>query len=420
MVFHINDGLTQQQDRVVVNSSTSVHPFGAGFAVPPGRDTAAGARARALARASAQLARVPPSERALRVRALLQSSDESALAEWVAEQVLLASPEAAASTNGLENVRPQDDLSMAAALPHLLTDSELAQFHRQGFFVVRDALDQSKVSQLLDASDRIDSVFRERMGIAVTERMDLLDCLGAAFATDKTSSAGVGSAGQQFLDLVDLSTTFPKVWGLMGPNISLYHTQVSVQPPLPPGTQRERLGWHRDSGNLNTELEGNAAMVSLKVGFFLTDAAESTGFTCVPGSHLPLTNGQFEQAPRYKDPPSAVSVSMKAGDAIVPTPCTIATIQLYILVYSCKFYIHVVYTVQVFDRRLLHAGKLLAVIPTQAQLPSFAQRAAQRSSPKHLCQSESGLYALPTTAVQNLSTSPRVAIFYGYSLCVVQ
>jgi hypothetical protein len=157
------------------------------------------------------------------------------------------------------------------------------------------------------------------MGIAATERMDLLDCLGAAFATDRTSlSAGVGSAGQQFLDLVDVSTTFPKVWGLMGPNISLYHTQVSVQPPLPPGTQRERFGWHRDSGNLNKEVEGNAAMVSLKVGFFLTDAAESTGFHCVPGSHLPLSNGQFEQPPRDKDPPSAVSVSMEAGDAIVP------------------------------------------------------------------------------------------------------
>ena len=320
MASHINDGLTQQ-DRVVVNSSTSVHPFGAGFAVPPGRDTASDARASALARASAELARAPASERARHVRALLQSSDESALAEWVAEQVLLASPGAAASTNGLENVRPQDELSMAAALPHLLTDTELAEFQRQGFFVVRGALDQSKVSQLLRASDSIDAVFRERMSIAATERMDLLDCLGAAFATDRTSlSTGVGSAGQQFLDLVDVSTTFPKVWGLMGPNISLYHTQVSVQPPLPPGTQRERFGWHRDSGNLNKELEGNTAMVSLKVGFFLTAAAESTGFHCVSGSHLPLSNGQFEQAPRDKDPPSAVSVSMEAGDAIVPPP----------------------------------------------------------------------------------------------------
>ena len=45
------------------------------------------------------------------------------------------------------------------------------------------------------------------------------------------------------------------------------------------------------------------------------------------GSHLPQADGQFEQAPADSDPPSAVSLDLKRGDAII------------------------------FDRRILHAGE---------------------------------------------------------------
>jgi hypothetical protein len=299
---------------LVINYDTSVHPFGAGFAVPPGRDTTPDATGRSLAEAAMELGRAKPSERAQLLRALVQSSSDDALAEWVADQLLVASPEAAATANGLENLAPHDELSAASALPHVLTDDELAEFKANGFFVIRGALEESTVSHLLGAADRIDACFRPRMGIGETERMDLLDTVGAAFATDRRTDEGNGDGagvGKQFLDLVDVPTTFPKVWGLMGSNIALYHTQISVQPPLPPGTPKQRLGWHRDSGRLNAEIEGNAAMISLKVGYFLTDASASTGFTCVPGSHLPQLDGQFEQAPPHSDPPTAVSLEMK-------------------------------------------------------------------------------------------------------------
>ena len=89
----------------------------------------------------------------------------------------------------------------------------------------------------------------------------------------------------------------------------------------------------------------NAAIVSLKVGFFLTGAADSTGFTCVPGSHRPQADGTFVQAGDLagaEGADGAVQVPMRPGNAII------------------------------FDRRILHA------------------------------------------AVQNLSDTPRIAIFYGY------
>ena len=36
-----------------------------------------------------------------------------------------------------------------------------------------------------------------------------------------------------FLDLLDCPTTFPKVFGLLGWNIQLFHTQLIVTPPAP-------------------------------------------------------------------------------------------------------------------------------------------------------------------------------------------
>jgi hypothetical protein len=266
-----------------VNSSPTVQPFGSGFAVPPGRDHTHSAEADALARAAHALASVAPGERATLLRELLLADMDNSMAGFMADQLLLGSPEAAAAANGLGSISPTEELDPSLALPHALTEPELAEFQKNGYFVCRNVLEPATVTSLLEASAQVDATFRPKMGIGETERMDLIDTLGAAHAEE----VGDATVGQRFLDLLDLPTTFPKVWGLMGSNISLYHTQVSVQPPLPHGTKKTRLGWHRDSGRLNTELEGNGALVSLKVGFFLTDASASTGFTCVPGSHRP-------------------------------------------------------------------------------------------------------------------------------------
>ena len=64
-------------------------------------------------------------------------------------------------------------------------------------------------------------------------------------------------ADEIFLDLLDWPRTFPKVWGLLGWNVQLYHSHMTVTPvvPLEERPAKKRLGWHQDSGRLNQEME---------------------------------------------------------------------------------------------------------------------------------------------------------------------
>jgi ectoine hydroxylase len=100
--------------------------------------------------------------------------------------------------------------------------------------MVRQALQPDEVSRMLHCSEQLDGRFRDAMGAEETDRLNLLDAFGAA--------ASVG-LGEPALDLLDCHRTFPKVWGLLGYNISLYHTQLSVNYP---GNKEAQMG--RESG----------------------------------------------------------------------------------------------------------------------------------------------------------------------------
>ena len=84
-----------------------------------------------------------------------------------------------------------------------------------------------------------------------------------------------------FLELLDLPTTFPKVWSILGWHISLYHSHAISTPPTPPPDVPvplgEQAGWHQDSGRLNQDLSGDPRpRVSLKVGFIASGASEAS------------------------------------------------------------------------------------------------------------------------------------------------
>ena len=151
-------------------------------------------------------------------------------------------------------------------------------FDDNGFLHVKGALSSELVGRLLVAGDRANAWAREQKGMAPDEgRLNLLDFIGLDDA---------------FLELLDHPTTFPKVWGLMGWHISLYHSHMIYTPPAPPAAEplaplSAQGGWHQDSGRLNNDLEGSPRpRVSMKVGYFLTDASsEGTGFQVIPGSH---------------------------------------------------------------------------------------------------------------------------------------
>jgi hypothetical protein len=125
-----------------------------------------------------------------------------------------------------------------ACLEYCLTDQERDEFEQNGFFIVEDILPPRLIQELAAVVDRLDAEYRPQMGLGPYERLNLLDFVGK---------------DEIFLELLDWPKTFPKVWGLLGWNIQLYHSHMTVTPVVPSEERpaKKRLGWHQDSGRLN-------------------------------------------------------------------------------------------------------------------------------------------------------------------------
>lgn len=159
-----------------------------------------------------------------------------------------------------------------ACLAHRLTPGERESFESAGYLVVEDALDAAMIRRLAEAVDRIDA--RER---SPEHRGKLL------------SVPDIIHEDPAFVDLLDWPATFPKVWGILGWNIYLYHSHLDVTPPADEAALKWRVAWHQDSMRVNDEIETHPRpRLSLKVGFYLTDVSQpGRGNTLVlPGSHL--------------------------------------------------------------------------------------------------------------------------------------
>jgi Phytanoyl-CoA dioxygenase (PhyH) len=157
-------------------------------------------------------------------------------------------------------------------LAYRLTDEERQRFEASGYLVVPDALDPAMNRQLLAVVDRVDA--RER---SAENRGKLL------------SVSNVIHEDSALVDLIDWPTTFPKVWGILGWNIYLYHSHIDVTPPADEQALTWRVAWHQDSMRVNDELETHPRpRLSLKIGFYLTDTSQpDRGNTLiVPGSQL--------------------------------------------------------------------------------------------------------------------------------------
>lgn len=189
-------------------------------------------------------------------------------------------------------------------LNYCLTENERLEFEKNGFFVVEDAIPLQMVADLTAVVDRLDATYRPERGLGPHDALNLLDFVGK---------------DELFLELLDWPKTFPKVWGILGWNIQLYHSHLIVTPPRASDDKpvKRRLGWHQDSGRLNIELEGNPRpRVSLKVAFFLSDTSElgRGNFYVCPGSHLQNTL-EFP-GDGVSDPEGAAAVRAKPGTAV--------------------------------------------------------------------------------------------------------
>jgi len=191
-----------------------------------------------------------------------------------------------------------------ASLEFRLTADERGRFEAEGYLVVPGAIPAERLARL----DAIGEELLERRRAAG---------LGPHEACSQPDVIGHDEA---ILEMIDCAATFPKVWGILGWNIYLYHSHLDVTPTTDPKRlESERIfAWHQDSMRVNDEIESSPRpRLSLKIGYLLSDLTEpDRGNTLViPGSHLrddvdvPLDG--------RSSPPGAVQVCAPAGSALI-------------------------------------------------------------------------------------------------------
>jgi ectoine hydroxylase-related dioxygenase (phytanoyl-CoA dioxygenase family) len=190
-------------------------------------------------------------------------------------------------------------------LQHCITEQQLRFFNDQGYLIVEDALPGEMVERLTAVVDRVAEAERERRGLSPDAPVDKF----RAILSDDL-----------FLELLDWPPTFPLVWDILGWNIQLYLSHLSVMPPETPDTDRKQKvfgGWHQDGGRPVQEMERPHPRLSLKISYWLSDVRgeERGAMKIVPCSH------KLDTPPRRSDPDGdpddAIELRVKPGTAVL-------------------------------------------------------------------------------------------------------
>ena len=191
------------------------------------------------------------------------------------------------------------------SLDYLLTKEEEAAFQKDGYFVMEDALPPESIESYIAITREVVEEYKRIYHIDPDKYFGVIDFIGQRDA---------------LLNLVDWYKTLPKIWGILGPDIKLYHTVGMQTPPttkFKPEQHRDWINWHTDTGNLSRDIQESLEppRISMKVGYVLTDTLEPGmgNFVCLPGSHR---NRQFPGSDRSRLTNEAVQVCAPAGSAI--------------------------------------------------------------------------------------------------------
>ncbi len=192
-------------------------------------------------------------------------------------------------------------------LQYALTEEERETFEREGYLIVEDALPAETVDSLIGTVDRC---YRDNLLTDVVE----------STIKGYVAAPNFLAAAPAFFDLVDYERILPKVWGILGWNIFLYHSHLIITQQAPGvfDANGETFHWHQDSDRLNFDVETDPRpRLSLKVGYFLTDLTEAGrgNFWVIPGSHMRNT---IELPPDgLGQPEGAIPVLVKPGTAVL-------------------------------------------------------------------------------------------------------
>lgn len=187
-------------------------------------------------------------------------------------------------------------------LLHQLTAAEKQTFNETGLLQIENALSDEQIEALTAATDRI---FDQKLAQGHNAKQALFY---PNFIPDD----------ELFLNLVDYEKVLPKVWGILGWNIYLYHAHLIVTPPSGQEPNDKTFGWHQDSGRVNQEIECHPRpRLSLKVAYFLSDTSQAGrgNFWVIPGSHL--QDNLKRPHDGIGQPDGAIPVLAKPGDAVL-------------------------------------------------------------------------------------------------------
>ncbi len=187
-----------------------------------------------------------------------------------------------------------------------LTEAQRAQFRDEGYLIVRNALDEDQIHQLLEAGDRL---------IATDERLN----------RHKTSEYYDGFRNcivmdDAFIPLLTNDITLPLVIQLLGSNLQLSTSHLIYRHPDPPGTPDSirRPGWHRDGGRIMRDLgEARYPRMGLKCAFYLTDLSEpNSGVTMLAQGSNQLVE-KIDIPEGAADPENALEPLLNPGDCVI-------------------------------------------------------------------------------------------------------
>jgi ectoine hydroxylase-related dioxygenase (phytanoyl-CoA dioxygenase family) len=188
-----------------------------------------------------------------------------------------------------------------------LKQDQRESFEKDGFLILRNALDADTLERLIDAGDRRARSFLDKPKVHDRSEYNQLDLRPGLLAE------------QVFRTLISHSSTVPLIVQLLGPNIHLHSIALIYKRPEAQDLSPFRRGWHRDIRIPRDLGHEGLPRVGIKVCYCLTDFHQpNSGMTLFARkSHL-ISNALT--IPRGRVDPENLEVCdpiLNAGDAIL-------------------------------------------------------------------------------------------------------
>jgi ectoine hydroxylase len=195
-------------------------------------------------------------------------------------------------------------MARSAAPTAAMAAEQRAAFERDGYLIIRGALDPDEVTAARDAVDRVYAARAKAGSLGPDGSMHLLSAVANC---------------PEVAGLIDHPATFGCVWSVLGWNIHVYHSHLDVHPPVRVPVPF-RFEWHQDGGRQNREIETDPRpRLSVKLAYWLSDVSGSGrgNLKVVPGSHVVnWIDGPPRRDVPWPDPEGAIEVTAEPGDAV--------------------------------------------------------------------------------------------------------